>query len=137
MEINVPVKEKIISAKKVYEIMSKVLEAEDDLDKEKEHLWAIGLNSQNRIIYIDLVHLGAINHCLAAPMEIYRRACIKGNSSLIVVHNHPSGTTEPSSNDRLITKKLKESGEILGIKLLDHIIIASEGFFSFSDSEDL
>jgi DNA repair protein RadC len=134
MELKHSVKEKIISAKSVYKIITELLNGEDELDREKEHLWSIGLNNQNQIKYIDLVHLGAINSCPFHPMEIYRRACIKGNASLIVAHNHPSGNPAPSSEDRAMTKRLKEGGDILGIKFLDHVIVGDEGYFSFSES---
>lgn len=134
MDLKFPVKEKILSAESVYKIITELLNGEDELDRDKEHLWAIGLNSQNQIKYIDLVHLGGINNCPANSMEIYRRACVKGTASLIVAHNHPSGNPAPSYEDRAMTKRLKGGGDILGIKFLDHVIVGDERYFSFSES---
>ncbi len=133
MNIKFPLKEKIISAQSVYDILNKVLLAEDELDRDKEHFWAIGLTAQNQIKYIDLVHLGSDNQCPCHPMEIYRRACIMGVVSLIVAHNHPSGNPDPSTEDSKATTKLKEAGQVLGIKLLDHVIVGGNGYYSFAD----
>jgi len=137
MDIKFPAKERIGSSKSVYDILKKVLLAEEVLDREKEHFWAIGLTSQNQIKYIDLVHLGSMNHCPCRPMEIFRRACIMGVVSLIVAHNHPSGNPHPSLEDRAATKKLKEAGDVLEIKLLDHVIVGDEDYFSFGDEGDM
>jgi len=137
MELQFSKNEKVVSAKIVYEIVTELLSIEDELDREKEHLWAIGLNNQHQIKYIDLVHLGTVNSCVCGPMEIYRRGCIKGVVSLIVAHNHPSGNPEPSFEDRKMTKRLKEAGEILGIKFLDHVIVGQDKYYGFSDEGQL
>ena len=133
MEIKFDAEKRVVSSKVVFSILSEVLQTEEELDREKEHFWAIGLTAQNQIKYIDLVHLGAINQCPCHPMEIFRRACIKGIASLIVAHNHPAGNPEPSNEDRIATRRLKEAGDILGIKFLDHIIIGKDRYYSFSD----
>jgi DNA repair protein RadC len=133
MEIKFDAENRVVSSKVVFSILSEVLQTEEEIDREKEHFWAIGLTAQNHIKYIDLVHLGAINQCPCHPMEIFRRACIKGIASLIVAHNHPAGNPEPSQEDRTATARLKEAGDILGIKFLDHIIIGKNRYFSFSD----
>ncbi len=137
MEIAIESETKIMSPGTVYEIMNKILSVENELDRDKEHFWIIGLNSQNKIKYIDLVHLGALNQCVCQPMEIYRMAVLRGVASVIVVHNHPSGNPAPSSQDRAATKKLMESGEILGIKFIDHVILGRDEFYSFADSGNL
>ncbi len=137
MELQFSTKEKILTANSVYKIINELLQGEDELDRDKEHLWAIGLNSQHQVKYIDLVHLGTINSCTCGPMEIYRRACIKGVVSMIVAHNHPSGNPEPSFEDSTMTKKLKEAGDVLGIKLLDHVIVGQGRYHSFSDEGQL
>ena len=135
MEIKLPLNKKVVSAKSVNEILTQVLLAEDQLDQEKEHFWAIGLTSQNLIKYIDLVHLGSVNQCPCHAMEVYRRACIMGVASLIVAHNHPSGDPQPSREDQNATSRLKEAGKILGIKLLDHVIVAGEKYYSFCEEK--
>ncbi len=133
MNVKYPVNKKVASASSVAQVLREVLKAEDSLDQDKEHFWAIGLNAQNCIKYIDLVHLGALNCCPCAPMEVFRRACIAGVASIIVAHNHPSQYCQPSREDHVVTKRLKEAGKILGIKLLDHIIVGSTSYYSFND----
>ncbi|MCA9407432.1 MAG: JAB domain-containing protein [Candidatus Omnitrophica bacterium] len=137
MEIKLKSKEQVVSSESIKNILGEILKSEDPLDQEKEHFWAIGLDAQNHIKYIDLVHLGAINQCPCHVMEIYRRACIKGIVSLIVAHNHPSGNPQPSREDIRATEKLKQAGDILGIKLLDHVIIADNSYYSFCDDNNL
>lgn len=137
MEIKFDTEKKVVNSEVVFTILSEVLQAEDGLDRDKEHLWAIGLTSQNQIKYIDLVHLGAVNQCPCNPMEIFRRACINGVTSIIVAHNHPSGSPKPSNEDRLVTKRLVEAGSVLGIKFMDHLIIGRNGFYSFSDEGEI
>ena len=133
MEIKLSKSEKVVSSESVFRVLSEILRSEEELDRDKEHLWALGLSAQNHIKYIDLVHLGSINQCTCCPMEIYRRGCIKGIASLIVAHNHPSGDPKPSQEDKMVTLQLREAGKILKIKLLDHIIIGAESYFSFAD----
>lgn len=116
-------------------VMRDILLMEDIVDREKEHQWVIGLNGKLRVQYIDLVSLGIVNEILIHPRETYRLAVMKGVTDIIVVHNHPSGETDPSGDDMDITRRLKESGDILGIELLDHLIINSKGdYYSFSEA---
>lgn len=138
MEVNDKTKtKKMHSSEDVTDIFKAVLKAESEIDQNKEHFWVMGLNTKNTIIYIDLVSLGSLNSSIAHPREIFRIACIKGVNAIVTVHNHPSGDPEPSRDDIALTKRLKESGEILGIKLLDHVIIGKTTHFSFVDQKIL
>ncbi len=137
MELQYTTQKQVVTPQIIFEIINDLLKLEDPLDQDKEHVWAIGLNSKNQIKYIDLIHLGSVNSCPCQPMEIYRRACIKGVASLIVAHNHPSGDPKPSYNDIAGTEKLKQAGETLGITFLDHVIVAKEKYYSFSDAGEL
>jgi DNA repair protein RadC len=117
---------------RVNNIMTAILNNEDEVDRKKEHFWAIGTNVKLRIEYIDLVSLGTLSETVVHPREVFRYAIMKGVSSLILVHNHPSGDLTPSEQDEETTKKLKQAGEIIGIKVMDHIIIDGEGnYYSF------
>jgi DNA repair protein RadC len=115
------------------EIFKSILSAESEVDHDKEHFWVIGLNSKNIVLYVELVALGTLNNSLVHPREIYRMAIMKIAAQIIIGHNHPSGCAEASHEDRLITDRLRIAGEILGIKLLDHIVIGNNkpGCFSF------
>ncbi|MDO8282670.1 MAG: JAB domain-containing protein [Thermodesulfovibrionia bacterium] len=123
MEIQVSEKGSIKSSNDAARILKSILSAEPEIEREKEHFWAIGLNIKNQIKYVELVSLGTLTASLVHPRETFRMAVLKGIASLIVGHNHPSGDTTPSRDDLTITKRLKEAGEILGINLIDHVIV--------------
>ena len=128
------IKEKNIIAnnpEKVANVLQAVLKGENKIDQDKEHFWAVGLNARNKIVYIDLVSLGILNTNLVHPRETFRLAISRGVESIIVAHNHPSGGIEPSERDSAITSRLKKAGEIIGIKVIDHLIITEDSYYSF------
>jgi DNA repair protein RadC len=102
-------------------------------DKAKEHFKLILLNPRNRIIGISTISIGTLNASLVHPREVFKDAIMHSAASVVLVHNHPSGDPEPSEDDIKITKKLVDSGKILGIEVVDHIIIAKQGFKSFAN----
>lgn len=102
-------------------------------DKAKEHFKLILLNTRNKIIGIPTVSIGTINASLVHPREVFKDALIHSAASVVLAHNHPSGNPEPSEDDIKITNRLVEAGKILGIEVIDHIIIAKNGFFSFKE----
>ena len=122
---------KIHNPETVAEIFRDVLKNECEVDQQKEHFWVMGLNVKNRVLYLELVSLGILNESVIHPREVFKSAIIKGIANLIFCHNHPSGESEPSQNDITITKRLKEGGDLLGIKILDHIIISENNLYSF------
>lgn len=97
-------------------------------DKKKEYFIAVFLDSKNKIISDKVISIGTLNASLVHPRELFKEAMRASANSIILVHNHPSGDPEPSEEDILITKKLKETGEIIGINILDHIIIAKNKY---------
>ena len=113
-------------------ICKSLLAADQAIDQLKEHFWVFGLNSQNYIQYIDLVTLGILTSTSIHPREVFRLAIWKGVHAIIVAHNHNSCNAQPSRADIDTTEKLKAAGEVLGIPVLDHVIVAQEGdFYSF------
>ena len=126
-------KQKLTSAEDVYKVMRSILKNEDPISQEREHFWVIGVNTKNVIQYIELCSLGTLNNSLVHPREIFRFAVSKGTNSIILCHNHPSGDPEPSKEDERVTEKVEDAGEILGIKLLDHVIIGDACFFSMME----
>lgn len=120
---------------KVAKILKKILSFEDPADQNKEHFWTIGVNTKNQILYIDLTHLGTLNKSVVHPRDVFRLAISHGAFAIIVGHNHPSGSSEPSIDDRRITNKLNAAGDLLEIPCLDHVILGKEFFFSFHDEE--
>ena len=123
---------KIHDAEEVAKVFYDVLKNECEVDQNKEHFWAMGLTTKNRVLYLELISLGTLTEGLVHPREVFKSAIIKSVCSLILCHNHPSGESEPSGNDIQITQILKEGGKILGIKILDHIILGKNEVFSFA-----
>lgn len=105
--------------------------------RKKEHFWVIGLNTANHIEYIELVSLGSINMTVVNPVEVFSYAVLQKCKNLILVHNHPSGNLKPSESDKKLTQKLLIGGDILGIKILDHVIISEDGYYSMNDEDDI
>ncbi len=104
-------------------------------DKKKEHFYALLLDTKNQIISEELISVGTLNSSLIHPREVFNPAIKASSNSIILVHNHPSGDCKPSSEDEEVTKIIKDAGDILGIKVLDHIIIGKENFFSLKDKK--
>lgn len=94
---------------------------------DRECFWILHLNARNQVIEKELTAMGCVNSCIVRPADVLRKAVIKGTVAIIAAHNHPSGCTDPSDEDRKITERLRRSCEILGIELLDCVVIASGG----------
>ncbi|NTU46724.1 DNA repair protein RadC [Candidatus Roizmanbacteria bacterium] len=99
----------------------------------KEHLLLVSLSTRNQIIATDIISIGTLDASLVHPREIFSAAIRRHAASIILVHNHPSGSPEPSEEDILITKRIAKAGELFGISLLDHVIITSENFCSLKE----
>lgn len=102
-------------------------------NKMKENFYILSLTTRNNLISVDKVSTGTLSASLAHPREVFLPAIQNSASTVIIVHNHPSGDTQPSEDDLEITKRLIEAGKILGIDLVDHIIVAKHSFFSFKE----
>lgn len=121
-------KQKLNSLETVANFCTKVLE----MTKEPEEIiYLFTLDTKNNITGCFELSRGSINSSIVHPREVYKRAAMQNATSIILVHNHPSGESEPSHEDIVITNRLVECGKILGINLIDHIIIGDEIFFSF------
>ena len=111
------------------EIVEKELKYSD-----REKFICLHLNSKNRIISYEIVSIGTINMSVVHPREVFKGTILSNATCIICLHNHPSGDPTPSEEDIGITERLNKAGNILGIKVLDHIIISRESNYSFSDS---
>ena len=96
----------------------------------------ITVDTKNRVTGIFEVARGHLSACLVHPREVFKRALLMNASSIFVAHNHPSGDVTPSGDDKAITKRLKDAGEILGVSLLDSLIIGDkpEKYYSFAEA---
>ncbi len=102
-------------------------------DPNKEHFIAIYLNTKNSILKQEVISIGSLNANIVHPREVFRTACMVSAAGIIVVHNHPSGDPTPSTEDIELTKTLVESGKIIGINVLDHVIIGHDRNYGFRE----
>lgn len=125
-------KERIMSSERLARKMMLELS-----DQKQEHLVAIYLDTQNRIIEQRTIFIGSVRRSIAEPREILYYACKNMATSVIIVHNHPSGSPEPSENDLRFTQKIKRSCEDIGIICLDHLVIGKYQYYSFREETDV
>lgn len=125
---------KILNAQDIYSIMQKILLREQKIDQNREHFWVIGLENNNRILFIELVSLGSINKSIVEPMEVFSFALQKRAVKIILCHNHPSGELNPSLLDKDITDRLIQVGIIVKTYVIDHLIISKTSFLSFEET---
>lgn len=121
-------KKKIISSESVFELMQPIIG-----ELEHEEFWIIYLNNSNKVILKNQSSKGGITGTLVDVRLVLKNALKVGATGLILVHNHPSGALKPSKADKQITSKLKAAAESLDIKVLDHLIVTENAYFSFAD----
>jgi DNA repair protein RadC len=102
-------------------------------DDTREFFYVLLLDSKHKLKKECLVSIGSLTSALVHPREVFQPAIREAADSVICVHNHPSGDPQPSQEDRQITKRLIQAGELVGIQLLDHVIIGRNEYFSFAD----
>lgn len=124
-------KKLISNSEDVYAIMQRILLRDNKIDREKEHFWIIGMNLVGYILYIELISLGSVKMTVVEPMNVFRVAVMKNASRVVAIHNHPSGDLTPSDEDLEVTDRLIQVGQILGIRLDDHMIISTTDYLSF------
>ncbi|MCK4259377.1 MAG: DNA repair protein RadC [Halanaerobiales bacterium] len=99
----------------------------------KEVFWIVLLDNQNQILAIEEVSRGSVNETIVHPREVFREAIRRSSSAVILAHNHPSGNPEPSYQDLEVTRRLCQSGKILGIQILDHLILGDKQYISLKE----
>ncbi|HKL58139.1 MAG TPA: DNA repair protein RadC [Sphaerochaeta sp.] len=96
----------------------------------QEHFLSIALNGAHEVLSVNVCSIGLVNRTLVHPREVFVEAVRQRATAILVAHNHPSGNLEPSVEDRDVTRRLRQAGDIIGIKVLDHLIFGEEGYFS-------
>ncbi len=119
---------KVNGSKDAYDLMKGEL-----MDLPHEEFWVLLLNRANKLIRKKRISEGGVSGTVADPKIIYKLAMEDLASSIIVIHNHPSGNLTASQSDITLTKKLKEAGRVMEVALLDHLIIAGQKYYSFAD----
>ena len=121
-------RQRISSPEKAYELIYPMVR-----DERVEHFIVLLLDTKNHLLKTIKVSKGSINANIVHPREVFRPAILEGAASIIVAHNHPSGDPAPSQNDIDITRKLKETGNLCGIELYDHLIIGDSSYLSLKE----
>lgn len=117
------------------EIASLSLIDKELINCDREKFIVLHLSTKNQLISYEIVSIGNLNATIIHPREVFKSAILSNASSIIICHNHPSGIPEPSNDDMVITIRLKDAGELLGIELLDHIIFGYKSFYSFKEKD--
>jgi DNA repair protein RadC len=121
---------KFTSPEDVFNYVHKELKFEN-----REHFLVIGLNTKNNIIGRHLVSVGTLSQTLVHPREVFNWAIKKSAASIVLAHNHPSGHVEPSREDILLTERMVEAGRIVGIKVVDHIVVGNDEYYSLKAND--
>lgn len=125
-------KRELTSPKAVFEFMGKELQKYD-----REFFCVLNLRSNNQVINMNVVSIGTLNTALVHPREVFKSAILSNADGIILLHNHPSGRCYPSREDCCVTKRLLEAGELIGIPVRDHVIVAGNDYYSFLENENV
>ncbi len=102
---------------------------------DRENFQVMLLNQKKALLGIETVSVGTLNGSMVHPREVFKSAIRRSASTVILAHNHPSGICEPSEQDLLVTQRLKEAGQMIGIDVIDHIIIGEDTYYSFRENQ--
>ena len=132
IEKNIIIYKKINKTSLVFEYFKDLLR-----DKLQEHFYCLYLDNSKRVIKDKLLFIGTINYSVVHPREVFKEAYMLSASCIICVHNHPTGNILPSKQDLDLTKNLINIGNIMGIKVIDHVIIGKDNYYSFLENGDI
>ena len=108
------------------------------LSQRTEEIFAmLTVNIKNQVTGVFVVSQGTLNASQVHPREVFKRALLQNAAAIIVAHNHPSGITAPSGDDKKITERLIEAGEVIGVNVLDHLILGDDSFYSLRENGDV
>jgi DNA repair protein RadC len=99
----------------------------------RESFFVLLLDSRHRVLSFRIISTGGLDTAPVHPREVFTAAIREGAAAMVVAHNHPSGDAAPSDDDRRVTERLRQVGELVGIEVLDHVVVGLERFFSFAD----
>ena len=135
MKVRIPINKITIKhPSEIYEIMKSVLKREQKIDRDKEHFWVLALSQANKILNLELVALGANNRVSCRPADVLAIPLQKQAQGVILVHNHPSGTLEPSEADKDFTDLMIQACRLMKTPVLDHVIITEHSYLSFKET---
>ncbi|MFW9928257.1 MAG: JAB domain-containing protein [Candidatus Thorarchaeota archaeon] len=118
----------------MYSIIQGVLLKKSRISRDKEHLWLMLLDNSMKIKHLELIGIGTINDVSTSPLEIFSVALYRRAVKLVLIHNHPSNELLPSKSDMQLTYQLLKVGVFIEIPVIDHLIIGTNGYYSFADN---
>ncbi len=124
----------IVSSRDAYQVFKKIWSKQIEA---REEMYVLFLNRKNSVLGYHILSMGGITGTIADLRLLFAVALKSLATSIIIAHNHPSGQLKPSGEDIALTKNIKETGEIMNITLLDHLIVSNEGYYSFADEGDM
>jgi len=113
----------------IHQVLSPLLR-----DADREHFYVFLLSTKNTVLAVELVSVGSLSASIVHPREVFKPAIVASAAAIVVAHNHPSGLVDPSPEDTEFTRRLSKCGELLGIRLLDHVIVANGEFLSLTEA---
>ncbi|WP_298423265.1 JAB domain-containing protein [uncultured Kordia sp.] len=123
----------VLNAHDVYSVMQQILLRQNKIRRAQEHFWVVGLSTDNTILFIELIAIGAQNRVNVNPPDVFRMGIYKLAVKMIMVHNHPSGNLRISNGDKDFADRLLKVGKLINIDVVDNMIITESGFTSFED----
>ncbi len=104
---------------------------------DREEFRVIHLDAKNRMVGYEIIAVGTLTAAMVHPREVFKGALLNNSAAIVCCHNHPSGDPTPSSEDDVLTEQLEKGGDLLKVRLLDHVIIGSQNFYSYADKGKL
>jgi len=101
--------------------------------QDREHFYAVLLSTKHHVLAVELIAVGSLSGALVHPREVFKLAIAASAAAIVLAHNHPSGVADPSPEDQTFTHRLARAGELLGIRVLDHVIVAGDEFVSLKE----
>lgn len=135
MIVHIPIEHSTVqNPSDTYKIMKIVLENENETDRNKEHFWSLAMNEAKNILNLELVSLGTYNMVHASPADILSIPLQKQAQGIILIHNHPLGSLQPSEEDKNFTDLMIQACRIMKMHVIDHLIINEHSYFSFTET---
>jgi DNA repair protein RadC len=103
-------------------------------DDPREHFVVVHLDSRHQVMDVEVAHIGTLNQSLVHPREVFRSAIVRSDAAIVVAHQHPSGDPRPSVEDYSVTERLVKAGEILGVRVLDHVVVGGSSWVSIREA---
>ena len=119
------------------ESVAQIVRLNIDFSREQEHLVALYLNGRNQVTGSFVVSIGSLDASIVHPREVFKPAILASAAAVIIAHNHPSGDVTPSAADLQVHKRIKEAGDLLGIRLLDALVVSEDRFHSAKENGEI